>query len=103
MVLLHMPVNSRSNLHRELYRNLNETLQIHRFRVKQKITPENEVVLIQSLFQDDHVQQTLSVRPSLFYLCCAQLLILPIAPSHKATDRSDMQAASLKRYEHGFL
>lgn len=67
-----MLVNSRAqHLRGELCRNLNETLQIHRFRVKQKITPENELALIQSLFQDEHVQQTLSVGSFSVSTCVA--------------------------------
>lgn len=81
-------------------------MQIHRFRVKQKITVENEVALIQTLFQDEHVQQSLLVRPlsvSPIIVVSVHAISLGPAPTHKAADPSDVQATLFNCYEHGFL
>lgn len=44
-----------------LVRNLNETLQIQRFRVKAKVTPDAEEEILAQFFHDERVQSTLSV------------------------------------------
>uniref|UniRef100_K3WZF8 Cilia- and flagella-associated protein 300 n=1 Tax=Globisporangium ultimum (strain ATCC 200006 / CBS 805.95 / DAOM BR144) TaxID=431595 RepID=K3WZF8_GLOUD len=51
--------------HKLLQWNLNETLQLQRFRVKAKITPDVEEELVTQFFHNAHVQSTLSLPEAL--------------------------------------
>ncbi|KAF1334065.1 hypothetical protein FI667_g1805, partial [Globisporangium splendens] len=58
-----VPVLKDSEVKQKLLQwNLNETLQLQRFRVKAKITPDVEEELVTQFFHNAHVQSTLSVR-----------------------------------------